>query len=454
MGGELIIAFVGKPSAGKSTFLNAVSDASAKTGNFPFTTIEPNHGVAYYSTRCPCVRFKEGGGGGSTSSSCCTPRYGTCRGGMRCVPVKIMDVAGLVPGAHLGKGLGNKFLDDLRHASVLVHVVDVSGTTNEKGEVSSGYDPISDIEWLRCEIHNWIFGNLAKKWTSIVRRHVATKSTLTATLKLQFSGYGASGCTVSRAVDRCRYRNLPLEQWSEEEELKEMVAMFVEERFPMVYALNKIDLPQADRNIERLCKKYDNDRIVCSSAIGECMLRKLRKQKFIAYEDGAEDFQTSEDDPSLGLKPLDEKIKGRLEKLRDLVLFRYGGTGTSDVIRRAVDIAGYIPVFPVRNIYTLQQKYRQEQHQQQKSNPAPPPTPPPAAAAGSSTTSASASEVFPECLLVAPNTSMKELAHVVSPELEKFYSYAEGLNGQRLGEDAIVTSDNNIISFKTTPQSS
>ena len=51
------------------------------------------------------------------------------------MPIELLDVAGLVPGAHEGKGLGNKFLDDLRHADALVHVVDVSGTTDAEGRV-------------------------------------------------------------------------------------------------------------------------------------------------------------------------------------------------------------------------------------------------------------------------------------------------------------------------------
>ena len=57
---------------------------------------------------------------------------------------------------------------------MLLHVVDVSGTTNEKGETTNGYDPTNDIEWLRGEIHSWILTNLRNKWPSVVRRHVAT----------------------------------------------------------------------------------------------------------------------------------------------------------------------------------------------------------------------------------------------------------------------------------------
>ena len=147
---NLIIGCVGKPSAGKSSFLNAACpNAKAKVGNYPFTTIEPNTGVAHYRIECPCKRYNV--------QQYCSPEYGKCEDGTRYIPVKILDVAGLIPGASQGKGLGNKFLDDLRHAHVLMHIVDVSGTTNEKGENTIGYDPIHDIEWLHQELHEYVF---------------------------------------------------------------------------------------------------------------------------------------------------------------------------------------------------------------------------------------------------------------------------------------------------------
>lgn len=160
-----LIAVVGKPSAGKSSFLNAITDAKAKTGNFPFTTIKPNHGVCYIPIDCPCARFDK--------CSLCAPLYGKCVNGTRWIPLKILDVAGLVPGAHMGEGLGNQFLDDLRTANALIHIVDVSGTTDASGKETVGYDPINDIDWLTSEIHEWIYGNLKKKWGGIVRRHIA-----------------------------------------------------------------------------------------------------------------------------------------------------------------------------------------------------------------------------------------------------------------------------------------
>ncbi|MDC5615377.1 50S ribosome-binding GTPase, partial [Acinetobacter baumannii] len=155
-----MIGIVGKPSSGKSTTLNALTDADAKVGAFPFTTIDPNKATGYLQVECACSRFGK--------EELCKPNYGWCRAGKRFVPIMLLDVAGLVPGAHEGKGLGNKFLDDLRHADALIHVVDVSGTTNAEGKATRGYDPLQDIEWLQDEIRRWIEGNLLKRWGSIV----------------------------------------------------------------------------------------------------------------------------------------------------------------------------------------------------------------------------------------------------------------------------------------------
>ena len=116
----LSLALAGKPNAGKSTFYRAATMADVDVANSPFTRIDANRGVTYARARCPCLDRDE--------------RCGNCSDGKRYVGVELVDVAGLVPGAHEGRGLGNQFLDELTNADAILNVVDASGGTDEEGE--------------------------------------------------------------------------------------------------------------------------------------------------------------------------------------------------------------------------------------------------------------------------------------------------------------------------------
>ncbi|MHB1869083.1 MAG: GTPase, partial [Nitrososphaerales archaeon] len=122
----MITGIVGKPNVGKSTFFNAATLLSVPVANYPFTTIQPNVGNAYI--RVKCVHEELGVKDNPVNS--------TCVDGTRLIPVRLVDVAGLVPGAASGRGLGNKFLDDLRQADALIHVIDASGGTDEEGRLT------------------------------------------------------------------------------------------------------------------------------------------------------------------------------------------------------------------------------------------------------------------------------------------------------------------------------
>lgn len=261
----------------------------------------------------------------------------------------LLDVAGLVPGAHLGKGLGNKFLDDLRHADALIHVVDVSGTTDAEGKATRGYDPLQDIEWLQDEIFRWILGNLTERWGSIKRRHTATKSSIVDTLQNQFSGYGSTAETVARALEKIKDQAIgPLESWTNEE-IGIVVKAFMSEKFPTVLSLNKIDHPDADKNISKIVRKYPNTKAVLTSALTEVFLRKLESQKYIKYEPGTEFIDTLEDlGEESGLKPLDEKLSSNIERIRDSVLYRFGSTGLVEILQKSAEVLQLVPVFPVK----------------------------------------------------------------------------------------------------------
>ncbi|KFY90942.1 hypothetical protein V500_04880 [Pseudogymnoascus sp. VKM F-4518 (FW-2643)] len=408
-----LIGLVGKPSSGKSTTLNSLTDATSKVGNFPFTTIDPNRATGYLQIDCACARY--------SVQDRCKPNYGSCTDGRRSVPIELLDVAGLVPGAHEGKGLGNKFLDNLRLADALIHVVDVSGTTDQEGKATRGYDPSQDIAWLRSEIVQWVLGNLMVKWGSIKRRHIAVKATAVETLQGQFSGYGSNAQVVARTLDRMGLKE-PLEHWSDETVAK-VVNAFVDEKFPTIIALNKIDHADSDKNISKIAKMQDPNSIVLCSAISEVFLRKLAKQGFIKYTEGSEFVDTRADliadgDPEGGgLKEMDEKLTSRIENLKDLVLYRFGSTGVVQVLTKAAELLGLVPVFPVRNVSSF------------------------------SSGQAGSNAVFRECVLVKKNTTVAEVARKVMGDAP--LAYVEGAGGVRVSPDDIVSvGKHDILSFK------
>ena len=139
------IGLVGKPSSGKSSFFKAATMINVQIADYPFTTIKPNTGMGYVTTECVCKKY----------GVKCNPNNSLCVDGIRFVPVKLIDVAGLVPDAHLGKGMGNQFLDDLRQADCLIHVVDCSGLTDAEGKQTKDHNPCEDVRFLEREIDLW-----------------------------------------------------------------------------------------------------------------------------------------------------------------------------------------------------------------------------------------------------------------------------------------------------------
>ena len=296
----------------------------------------------------------------------------------------------------------------------------MSGTTDAEGKNTRGYDPSVDVEWLRGEIVRWIYGNLIEKWGSIKRRHVAIKGNPVETLQGQFSGYGSTSTIVQRCLDRMQLKQ-PLEHWDDATVL-EVVNTFTDEKFPTILALNKIDHPDADRNIAKIAKMYPAERMVLCSAISEVFLRRLVKQGYIKYTEGAELLDIREDliedgDPTGGgLKELDDKLRSRIENLKDMVLYRFGSTGVHQVLSRAAELLGLVPVFPVKNIHTF----------------------------GSGSTGSTA--VFRDCVLVKKNSTVGDVARKIMGDAP--IAFIEGDGGRRVADDQVVSvGRNDILSF-------
>ncbi|MFX0204087.1 MAG: GTPase, partial [Candidatus Hodarchaeota archaeon] len=243
---ELLIGIVGKPSSGKTTFLNAACLTSAKVGSYPFTTIKPNPGVAYVRSTCPSIEL------GLTPN----PQNSFCINGLRFIPVDLLDVAGLVPGAWEGKGLGNQFLDDLCRADALIHVVDVSGSLDSTGhEVDTGtWDPSKDVEFLQHEISMWLLDIIKRDFRRIVGRVEAEKEDLSMIMAEKLSGLAITRNQVSLSIQKSGLDKKKPSQWSDQDILQ-FTKVLQKIAKPMIIAANKIDRPAAKEWLKSLEKE-------------------------------------------------------------------------------------------------------------------------------------------------------------------------------------------------------
>ena len=324
----MLIGLVGKPSVGKSTFFKAATLAEVEIASYPFTTIKPNHGVGYVKVDCIDKEF----------NTQCNPNHGFCINHQRFVPVDLMDVAGLVPGASEGKGLGNQFLDDLRQADVFIHIVDLSGKTDAEGKPADNYDVSKDVKFLEEELDNWYYNIFMKVWKSFSRKVEMEKQDFSEAIAGQFSGLKVGEEQVKNVVRKLKSSERP-SSWNDEQ-VREFVSALRKESKPMIIAANKIDMSNGNENYEKLKKDFPDLMIIPCSADSELALREAAKSGLIEYIPGEKDFEIK--------KELSDKQKEALDKIKDDVLDKFDfGTGIQAVLNMAVfDILKYVAIFP------------------------------------------------------------------------------------------------------------
>ena len=370
------IALAGKPNCGKSTFFKAATLANVEIANYPFTTIDANHGVAYVRTTCPCRELK---------LNC-----GNCRDGVRFVPIGMIDVAGLVPDAHKGRGLGNAFLDNLRQAKAIIHVIDASGSTDIEGApVPVGsHDPLEDIEFLEHEITMWLSGILKRNWERLSRKVQAEGLKLEETIAGQLEGAGITEGHVKTALTRLKLPRDKPHIWTDEQ-IIELSDMLRTESKPLIFAANKIDVASQE-NIERLTKVG----AIPVSAAAEVALRLADKTGAIKYIPGDADFVES---PNLS-----EAQREALARVHALMK-KYGGTGIQKCINETVfRLLDLIVVYPVEDENRFTDK---------KGN------------------------ILPDAFLVKRGSTPKDLAFMIHTDIGKGFLYAvDARTKMRLGE--------------------
>lgn len=327
------IGLLGKANVGKSTFFSAATETSVATGNFPFTTIEPNVGVAYVQTRCACGHFG------------ITKQCSLCSNGTRLVPIKLIDVAGLVPGAHEGKGLGNQFLDDARQAVALIHIVDIAGTTDIQGQpVPVGsHDPMEDVKFVQEEFDQWFLDILRRDWDKITREVDQKRTKLTEGITKRFTGLGIRDYEVQAVLQAKTLVSKNPKDWTDSD-LYAFAQDLRKATKPIIIAANKADLC---RDLQ-IIKKIPDSAVPCS-AEAELLLRRASKAGLINYTPGDDGFTVS----SMELSAQQKKALDTV----NAVFLKIPSTGIQEILNTTVfKLLGFVVVYPVEDETKLTNK--------------------------------------------------------------------------------------------------
>ena len=393
----MIIGLVGKPSSGKSTFFRASTLAAAEIANYPFTTIDSSTAVGY--VRIACVDSEFG--------VRCNPKSGFCLEGQRFVPVKITDVAGLIPGAHRGLGRGNQFLSDLQEADILIHVADASGTTDEQGRPTSGHDPGKDVLFLEEELDLWHLGILKKPWERFAKQTHMEHHKVEEAISKQFSALNADPAAIKRII---LLLNLDAEnpvKWSEAH-LKGFAIQLRKATKPIILALNKCDAESSEANVRKL-QESDRMAVPCS-AEAELALKEAARDGLIRYVPGNGGFELA--DP----EKLTDKQKSALEFIRKSVLDKYGNTGVQDCVNKAVfEVLKHVAVFPVATGKLTDQN----------------------------------GNVLPDCLLMPENSTALDLAYKLHTDFGKNFIRALDVRTKKTVGKDYVLKDRDVIEILT-----
>ncbi len=390
----LSLALAGKPNAGKSTFYQAATMADVEIGNYPFTTIDANRGVSHVRTECPCLD-RDGRCGAEN-----------CRDGKRYVPVELLDVAGLVPGAHEGRGLGNQFLDELTNADAILHVVDASGGTDEEGEpVEVGErDPVEDLEFVEEEMDRWLAGIVGRNWETVERQSRSPDFDIDEALTDTLTGVGATAGDVAAVLRRVDYPDSPRE-WDDRDR-RHLASELRALTKPVVVVANKADIAPRE-TLDRLREAAET--VIPATAEGELALRRAAESGVVDYDPGDPGFEVAGEVSNSQRKGL-ERIRGVMEA--------WGGTGVQKALNTVVyGVLDEITVYPVEN----ETRWTDGQ-----------------------------GNVLPDAHLLPAGSTPKDLAYAVHSDIGEGYLHAvDARDGRRIGEDHELA-EGDVVKIEST----
>jgi len=391
-----IVGLVGKANVGKSTFFAAATLKPVEIAAFPFTTIKADMGVAYVRTPCVCKEL------GVEDN----PQNSVCIDGIRLIPVDLIDTPGLIPGAHMGKGLGNQFLDEVRRADALIVVADASGCTDINGQTCDplAHDPIEDVQMFENEFDLWLKALVKKDWDRISRTAQSVKEHIAKHMEERLTGLGINRYQITQAVNEAGLNGFNSANWTNEEFDKFIVQLRKSSK-PLIVAANKADRDGADKNVERI--REAGYLVVPTCAEAELALRRAADAGLVDYTPGDKDFTIKSPEK------LTQGQIGALEKIREKVFQKYGSTGLQDVLNTA-----FFTLLDMINVYPVEDAEKLTNHQ---------------------------GHVLPDCFLVPKGTTAKQFAGVIHSDLaESFIHAVDARTKKRLG-DTYILQNNDII---------
>ena len=373
---SLSIALAGKPNTGKSTFFKAATLMNVEIANYPFTTISANRGTSRVRTPCPCTQLEA--------------RCGHCVGGVRFVPIELVDVAGLVPEAHKGRGLGNTFLDNLRQSEAIINVIDASGGTDIEGNVlgASSHDPLEDITLLESEISLWIAGIIEKNWHRLAKK-AQLEHNIAHVVATQLAGLNIEEHQIKNALIKLGLLDKSPESWERADivNLSQQVRIIAK---PIVIAANKKDVASS-HNLARIADVCAD--AVATSGEAELALRLAQQKGLVDYVPGDTHFTI--------VASLNQQQTTALQRLQRFI--EGEGTGVQECLNTTVfDMLRYIVVYPVEDEHRWSDKQ---------------------------------GRVLPDAFLIKEGQTAKDLAFKVHSDIGSGFIYAlDARTKKRLGE--------------------
>ena len=373
------IGIIGKTNTGKTTFFNSATLSSSEISTYPFTTKTPESSIANAITLCVHMEFNVKD----------EPNNSKCMDGWRYVPVELIDLPGLIKDAWKGKGLGNQFLSVAAQSDALLHVVDCSGSIDASGkisEVGTG-DPVSDFADIEEELIMWyqkiLEGNRDK-----VSKNINSGTELVDALTDLYMGIGVKKNHVIKALKISELEEKKFDDY-DSQDTKQLAKILRKISKPTLIVANKIDVPGADKNFNRLRERYNEVITVPASADSELTLRRAEQQQLIKYSPGSEQFDI------VNLEKLNKKQKSALDFIKKDIMGEYMRTGVQFAINVTVfKLLKMNSVYPVANEDTLSDKK---------------------------------GRILPDLILVKEGATIKDLANEIHTDLAKGLLYGKDL---------------------------